>query len=263
MLDVFLELAAEAGSIIRQFYEKGDYTTEIKTDNSPVTTADYKANEAIVSGLRSTFPQIPIISEELDVKDKKVDDFFLVDPLDGTKGFIKGTGQFTVNIAYIKEKKPFSGVIYSPMSGDMFFSDEKKNAFRKNRITNSKKILLDRQIKQEASSTARVLISREHLDKKTARFLKSIDEHNTIRMGSSIKFCLLAEGKADFYPRNGPTMEWDTAAGHAILSAAGGSVIDLTTKKELVYGKKNYKNNSFFAYNCSKSQIKSICEHLT
>ena len=238
MLDVLLDLATEAGLLIRTFFEKGDYKTEIKNDNSPVTTADYQANELIVNGLKRNFPKIPVISEESKIENIDDDDFFLVDPLDGTKEFLRGSGQFSVNIAHIKKGKPFLGVIYRPMTGDMFFSDGEKNAFKENKLTSLKKTLLKTDENRNFSLPIRVVTSKDHLDRETELSLGSIEGYELIKMGSSIKFCLLSEGTAEVYPRKRPTMEWDTAAGHAILCASGGKVIDLTTNKELIYGKK-------------------------
>ena len=252
MLNVFLELASEAGSIIRTHFEKGDYKTEVKDDNSPVTTADYRANELIVTGLKSSYPNIPVISEESRQENVDGDEFFLVDPLDGTKEFIKGSEQFSVNIAFVKKKKPLLGVIFVPMTGEMYFSDEEKNAYKINKIKNSQKTLLKTNEKPNFISPIRVVTSKDHLDKETELSLESVDSYETIKMGSSIKFCLLSQGSAEVYPRKRPTMEWDTAAGHAILHASGGKVIDLTTNKELIYGKKGYKNNSFVAYSSKK-----------
>ncbi len=258
MLNVFLELATEAGSIIRTIFEKGDYKTEIKDDNSPVTTADYQANELIVNGLKSNFPEIPVISEESIHENVDGDEFFLVDPLDGTKEFIKGSGQFSVNIAFVKKRKPLLGVIYIPMTGEMFFSDEEKNAYKENKLTNSQKILLKTNDSPNFGSPLRVVTSKDHLDRETELSLESIECYETIKMGSSIKFCLLSEGRAEIYPRQRPTMEWDTAAGHAILCASGGKVIDTSTNKELVYGKIRYKNSSFVAYSSQKTQFISF-----
>ncbi len=256
MLNVFLELATEAGSIIRTHFEKGDYKTEVKDDNSPVTTADYQANELIVVGLKSSFPNVPVISEESIQESVDGDEFFLVDPLDGTKEFIKGSGQFSVNIAFVKKKKPLLGVIYIPMTGEMYFSDEEKNAYKVNKLKNSQKKLLKTNEQANYISPIRVVTSKDHLDKETELSLESIDRYETIKMGSSIKFCLLSEGSAEIYPRKRPTMECDTAARHAILCASGGKVIDLTTNKELIYGKRGYKNNSFAAY--SSEQMRFI-----
>ncbi len=255
MLNVFLELATEAGSIIRTLFEKGDYKTEFKEDNSPVTTADYQANELIVKGLKSNFPNIPVISEESRQENVDGDEFFLVDPLDGTKEFIKGSGQFSVNIAFVKKRKPLLGVIYIPMTGEIYFSDEEKNAYK---LKNSQKTLLKVNENPNFISPLRVVTSKDHLDKEVELSLESIESYKTIKMGSSIKFCLLSEGRAEIYPRKRPTMEWDTAAGHAILCASGGKVIDLTTNKELIYGKKRYKNNSFVAYSSKKMKLISF-----
>ena len=252
MLNVFLELATEAGSIIRTLFEQGDYKTEVKDDNSPVTTADHKANDLIVKGLKSSFPKIPVISEESRQENVESDEFFLVDPLDGTKEFIKGSGQFSVNIAFVKKRKPLLGVIYIPMTGEMYFSDEEKNAYK---LKNSQKTLLKKNKNSNFISPLRVVTSKDHLDKEAELSLESIESYETIKMGSSIKFCLLSEGRAEIYPRKRPTMEWDTAAGHAILCASGGTVIDLTTNKELIYGKKRYKNNSFVAYSSTKMKV--------
>ena len=132
------------------------------------------------------------------------------------------------------------------------FSDEEKNAYKENKLTNSQKRLLKMNKNQNFGSSFRVVTSKDHLDKETELSLKSLESYETMKMGSSIKFCLLSEGRAEIYPRKRPTMEWDTAAGHAILSASGGTVIDTTTNKELIYGKKRYKNNSFVAYSSQK-----------
>ncbi len=258
MLNVFLELATEAGSIIRTFFEKGDFKTEIKEDNSPVTTADYKANELIVNGLKNNFPKIPVISEESQHDKVDGDEFFLVDPLDGTKEFLNGSGQFSVNIAFVKKRKPALGVIYRPMTGDIFFSNDEKKAYKENILMKSKRKLLKANENLKLILPIRVVTSKDHLDKETEISLGLIESYEIVKMGSSIKFCLLSEGSAEIYPRKRPTMEWDTAAGHAILCASGGKVIDTVTNKELIYGKNGYKNNSFVAYSSEKMQLISF-----
>ena len=144
------------------------------------------------------------------------------------------------------------------MTGDMFFSDGEKNAFKENKLTSLKKTLLKTDENRNFSLPIRVVTSKDHLDRETELSLGSIEGYELIKMGSSIKFCLLSEGTAEVYPRKRPTMEWDTAAGHAILCASGGKVIDLTTNKELIYGKKGYKNNSFIAYSSGKIQFNSF-----
>ncbi len=250
MIDTLIKLATEAGIVIREIYESGKFNTSFKVDNSPVKTADEKANEIILSVLSKKFPKIPAISEESEnsVLDKGT--YFIIDPLDGTKGFLNKTNNFTVNIAFINKWEPELGVIYSPISGELFYTSEGQESFKFNVLKKSGKVKLSGNLKNRKAA---VLITSENnfIGRESKIFKKDFD-HDILKIGSSIKFCKLAEGIADIYPRFGRTMEWDTAAGHAILKYAGGALIDLKTKKELTYGKKNYQNDSFIALRESK-----------
>ena len=245
MIDTLIELATEAGMVIREIYESGKFTTSIKSDNSPVTTADEKANEIIVRALEQRFPKIPAISEESENRVLEIGKYFIIDPLDGTKGFLNKTNNFTVNIAFINDWKPELGVIYSPISGELFYTSQNQESFKYNFLKKSQKVRLSRKHKNREIIT--FISSDTNFIGRESKILKDEVEHDILKIGSSIKFCKLAEGVADIYPRFGRTMEWDTAAGHAILKYAGGSIIDLKTKKELIYGKKNYENGSFVA----------------
>ena len=245
MIDTLIELATEAGIVIREIYESGRYSTFVKIDNTPVTTADEKANEIILSALSQQFPKIPAISEESENRVLKQEAFFIVDPLDGTKGFLNKTNNFTVNIAYINNQEPELGVIYSPISGELFYTTPDRESFKYNYLKKTEKVKLSGEL--ENRDTLTLITSENNLVGRESKILNDECEHDILKIGSSIKFCRLAEGTADIYPRFGRTMEWDTAAGHAILKYAGGSLIDLNTKKELLYGKEDYENGSFIA----------------
>ena len=245
MIDILIEIAIEAGITIRKIYESGRFSTSIKIDNTPVTTADEKANEMILSALSQKFPKIPAISEESENRVLKKGAFFIVDPLDGTKGFLNKTNNFTVNIAYINNQEPELGVIYSPISGELFYTTPDHESFKYNYLKKTEKVKLSGELENRDMLT--LITSENNFVGRECKILKDECEHDTLKIGSSIKFCRLAEGTADIYPRFGRTMEWDTAAGHAILKYAGGSLIDLDTKKELLYGKKDYENGSFIA----------------
>ena len=243
MIDTLIELATEAGKTIRKIYESGKFSTSIKSDRTPVTTADEVANEMILRGLNQQFPNIPAISEESENKVIEEEAFFIIDPLDGTKGFLNKTNNFTVNIAFIKNREPELGVIYSPISGELFYTSPDRESFKYNYLEKTQKVKISGKVENREALT--LITSENNLVGRESKILKVDGEHDTLKIGSSIKFCRLAEGKADIYPRFGRTMEWDTAAGHAILKYAGGSLIDINTKKELVYGKKDYENGSF------------------
>ena len=254
MIDILIESAIKAGKVVREIYESGEFSTSIKSDSSPVTTADERANEIILGVLNQQFPKIPAISEEAENKDLEKEAFFIIDPLDGTKGFLNRTNNFTVNIAFINNCKPELGVIYSPISGELFYTSCNHESFKYNFLKKTGKIKLSTKSKNRELLT--LITSENNFVGRESKIFKDDCEHDILKIGSSIKFCRLAEGLADIYPRFGRTMEWDTAAGHAILKYAGGSLIDLNTKKELVYGKKDYENGSFIALRESKDSQK-------
>jgi len=248
-MELLLQLAIQAGETasqeILEVYNSGEFQTESKSDNSPLTLADKKAHNAIVSVLSSS--NLPILSEEgrnIPYEERKHwKRFWLVDPLDGTKEFIKRNGEFTVNIALIENQKPIAGVVAIPVTGDVFYAQQGLGAFVKRNgrvLALPKRPPFDRR-----KSGVRVVASRSHLNKETETFIQSLYEPTLISQGSSLKFMLLAEGKADVYPRFAPTMEWDTAAAHAIVNEVGISVLQKDSTIPLHYNKADLINPYF------------------
>jgi len=258
-LSIAIEASIEAGKEILKVYETDDFQEEKKADNSPLTLADRNAHNKIVSFLEKT--NIPILSEEgihLSYEErKKWDYFWLVDPLDGTKEFIKRNGEFTVNIALVKKDAPVASVIYVPVTKVLYFADIEIGAYKIEDASsindfnfdilksNSQQLPLP---KEERAYT--VVGSRSHLNEKTTNYIESLkEEHGEVKMmpvGSSLKLCMVAEGKADIYPRFGPTMEWDIASGHAIIIASGASILK-TDGLPVVYNKENLLSPYFIA----------------
>ncbi|MBV7406032.1 3'(2'),5'-bisphosphate nucleotidase CysQ [Enterobacter sp. ENT03] len=222
MLDAICQLAREAGDAIMQVYD-GHQPMDVtsKTDDSPVTAADIAAHQIIVQGLMALTPAIPVLSEEdppsWDVR-QHWQRYWLVDPLDGTKEFIKRNGEFTVNIALIEEGKPVLGVVYAPVLNVMYGAADGKAWKEESGIR--------KPIQVRDARPPLVVISRSHSDDELQEYLQQLGEHQTTSIGSSLKFCLVAEGQAQLYPRFGPTNVWDTAAGHAVAAAAGAHVHD-------------------------------------
>ncbi len=251
-----INAAIEAGKEILTVYST-DFQVENKADKSPLTEADKRAHQAIVKGLTST--DLPILSEEgksipYDER-KNWEKFWMVDPLDGTKEFINKNGEFTVNIALIENQASTMGVIYVPVTKELYFSDDK--AYKINNITTAANTLVDLittanelPLKSERADFV-VVASRSHMSDETKTFITEKEaEHKKISLlskGSSLKLCMVAENAADCYPRFAPTMEWDTAAGNAIINAAGGVVIDQQTNAVMKYNKENLLNNWFLA----------------
>ena len=254
-LDIAIKAAIDAGNVIMEVYEGEDFEVENKEDDSPLTKADLKANAVINSYLVDT--EIPIISEEnkqLDFQErKKWTDCWIVDPLDGTKEFIKRNGEFTVNIAYINNNLPIIGVIYVPAKKTIYYADE--NTAWKQELKSLDPIKFNHSesfkiTPEKVEGKIRVVGSRSHMNEDTKTFIfnlqqNSKDEIEVVSKGSSLKFCLVAEGNADIYPRFAPTMEWDTAAGQAICAATGLKVIDRKTGVEMRYNRENLLNNHF------------------
>ncbi len=222
MLEQICQLAHEAGEAIMQVYQ-GEKPLNVtsKSDDSPVTAADIAAHQVIVQGLQALTPDIPVLSEEdppgWDVR-QHWQRYWLVDPLDGTKEFIKRNGEFTVNIALIEGGKPVLGVVYAPVMKVMYSAADGKAWKEECGVRN--------QIQVRDARPPLVVISRSHLDAELEEYLSQLGEHQTTTIGSSLKFCLVAEGQAQLYPRFGPTNVWDTAAGHAVAVAAGAHVHD-------------------------------------
>ncbi|PRX55287.1 3'(2'),5'-bisphosphate nucleotidase CysQ [Flagellimonas meridianipacifica] len=257
-LEIAINAAILGGLAIMEVYSKPNFNLEIKDNNSPLTEADTAANTIINEHLIKT--RIPIISEEnknLDYVDrKKWDSCWIVDPLDGTKEFIKRNGEFTVNIALCQKGRPILGVIYVPVTRELYYADvSRMMAFKT--VLNEEHLLAndlyadeDRITKNETKKElVRVVGSRSHMNQDTLDYISSIendfDSVEIVSKGSSLKFCLVAEGKADVYPRFAPTMEWDTAAGHAICNAVGLKVVSQLTNEELPYNKENLLNPYF------------------
>lgn len=247
--------AWRAGRIIMSYF--GSAEVEHKDDDSPVTAADRESDALILSELVEIAPDIPIVSEESAQKPGAAEGprFFLVDPLDGTREFISGRGEFTVNIALIENGRPTFGLVYAPALSKIFVTLAPDHAACA-RLDTAEPLAGFQDISWERIETRTpdpgklaAVVSRSHLDDKTSRFLEENRISDTVSGGSSVKFCLLAEGKADVYPRFGRTMEWDTAAGHAVLIAAGGLVLD-ETGVPLLYGKmeRGLDNPGFVAW---------------
>lgn len=264
LLQLAIEASLKAGSEILKIYET-DFAVELKSDKSPVTKADRIASDCIIRFLKES--KIEVLSEEDTLFDyqlrKTWKHIWIIDPLDGTREFVKRNGEFTVNIALIEDGQPIIGVIYSPVSRNLYFSSRESGSFKVNghdvlQFTNeksdlSKLIKMARQMPlHNFPDKYTVVASRSHLSSMiNERINKAKQEYNevdVINTGSSIKFCLIAEGLAHEYPRFGNTMEWDTAAGQCIIEQAGGKVIDLVTNERLCYNRENLCNNSFIAF---------------
>ena len=248
--EIFRSLVLTSGELIMDVYNNNKFEVLLKSDDSPVTIADKKADRVISKGLKKHFPEIPVITEEqVKSHDLNASTFFIVDPLDGTKEFIKRRGDFTVNIALVANGEPIRGIVYAPARQRLFYTDENGEAVEEMAYFSVSKLGLIKKIKTASSDNTalKVVASKSHRNKKTDEYISKYQCKELISAGSSLKFCLIASGEADLYPRFGPTMEWDTAAGHAVLSAAGGIVLQAKDNRPLKYGKQNYKNPFFIA----------------
>ena len=227
LLPGVLEVAHAAGRAISRIYAQADLKVEIKTDQSPLTAADRAAHDVIAAGLASLSKGLPLWSEESTGIDWSIRrewrEFWLVDPLDGTREFIKRNGEFTVNIALIRGHVPVLGVVHAPALQRDYYGHVGGGAFRADGGGAGRPI----HVQSPAQLPLRVVGSRSHAGESLDHMLSRLGEHRLQPMGSSLKFCLVAEGEADFYPRLGPTSEWDTAAAQAVVEAAGGAVLDL------------------------------------
>lgn len=246
LLKIARYAALEAGAEILKIYESGDFSIEAKSDKSPLTLADKAAHLRIVSHLEET--SLPILSEEgrnIPYEERADWDYFwMVDPLDGTKEFIKKNGEFTVNIALIHKGKSILGVVYPPILNEMYWGSEGKGAFKE---INGEVSMLNTTKKSLGESRVKVVASRSHMSKETEEYVSKFDKPSIVSKGSSLKFLLVASGEADVYPRFAPTMEWDTAAAHAIVSEAGGRIVLQDGITPLTYNKENLLNPSFIA----------------
>lgn len=245
-------LALEAGAAIMTVYESPDFEVRSKSDASPVTEADERADGIIARGLADAFPDIPAVTEEQAESHalRSAPVFFLVDPLDGTKEFIQRRGDFTVNIALIENGVPTRGVVYAPAQGRFFFTDaagrsqEETGPFDRDRIGTLRPL----SVSAPDPDALVVVASKSHRDQATDDYIARYSVKDFRSAGSSLKFCLVAAGEADLYPRLGRTMEWDTAAGQAVLLGAGGEVVRFDDHTPLAYGKSGYENPFFIAH---------------
>lgn len=245
MIEKITTLARKAGEAIMEVYSR-PFRVEYKDDSSPLTEADKASHAVIEAGLKDTATHVPVISEEGEEVPYSIRKgfrrFWLVDPLDGTKEFIKRNGEFTVNIALIEDTMPVLGVIYAPAKGLMYFAQRGKGAYREE--AGVQKRINAAEVKK--GSAIKAVVSRSHPSPAIEGYLSSFKIESRVEAGSSLKFCLVADGTADIYPRFGETWEWDTAAGHAIAAEAGASVT-LPDLAPLTYNKEGLKNPGFIA----------------
>ena len=244
-------LALIAGRQIMKVYNSDKFSLRYKNDLSPVTEADEAADKIISKGLREKFPGIALVTEEqARTHAQHHNTFFIVDPLDGTKEFINRRDEFTVNISFVENGLPKLGVVYAPALKKIYYTKSISEAieeiapFDEDKTGNIKSL----NVARSNNKGLVVVASKSHLDNATNEYISNYKVANFKSIGSSLKFCLIAAGEADLYPRLGRTMEWDTAAGDALLRAAGGHVVHFETLKPLTYGKMNYENPHFIAY---------------
>lgn len=258
LLKKIVTISKEAGDAILEVYNNESLLVETKEDNSPLTLADIASHKVICEGLKSLDINYPILSEEgalIPYEERKHwDRYWLIDPLDGTKEFIKRNGEFTVNIALIENDTPILGVVYSPVLKVCYYGEKDSGSFKEDSLGNILAIFTNIEKKNGEYS---VVASRSHRDEKTDALLQKLGEHTCVSMGSSLKLCLVAEGAANLYPRLAPTMEWDTAAAHAVVSGAGGVVLD-TEGNNLVYNKENLLNPHFIVLSENDTDLKTI-----
>ena len=245
-LQIALEAAVKAGENIMEVYNSTESINyERKADDSPLTIADKKSHNTIIDFLKDT--EIDIISEEsksIEYQERKNwEEYWLIDPLDGTKEFIKKNGEFTVNIALIKNNKPHLGIVYCPVKKILYWNDNNKKVFKREKEETRE--IKKRKPINENEEGLRVVVSRSHMSEETSEYINKLTRPELISCGSSLKFLYIADNKADIYPRFGPTMEWDTAAAHSILNALEIHVINLDTGRELSYNKENLLNPYF------------------
>ena len=247
----FRALALEAGAAILEVYGSDDFEVRAKSDDSPVTEADERADALIARGLRAAFPGIPVVTEEEGESHrlKGAPTFFLVDPLDGTKEFVQRRGDFTVNIALIENGVPTRGVVYAPAKARLFYTDaggrSQEEAAPFGPVPGA---LTPLRVSDPDAAALVVVASKSHRDQATDDYIARYAVGDFRSAGSSLKFCLVAAGEADLYPRLGRTMEWDTAAGQAVLLGAGGRVVRFDDHTPLLYGKPGFENPFFIAH---------------
>lgn len=251
LVAVMRAAALEAGDAIMEVYGADDFDVKVKSDDSPVTEADEAADAIISRHLRAAFPDVTLITEEqVDSHGLSADRFLIVDPLDGTKEFIKRRGDFTVNIALVEGGTPIRGIVYAPAKGRLFYttadgvSVEEAGPFDPKVVGKLDPI----GVSKPDNGALRVVASKSHRDQATDDYINKYAHADMKSAGSSLKFCLVATGEADIYPRLGRTMEWDTAAGDAVLRGAGGKMVRFEDHAAFGYGKDGFANGFFIAY---------------
>jgi 3'(2'), 5'-bisphosphate nucleotidase len=246
VLDV-VALAREAGRAILGVYSSA-FTVQDKDDSSPLTEADLRAQEILASGLRRLLPEVPLLSEEAETipwaTRARWDWLWIVDPLDGTREFVQRNGEFTVNVALVHGHRPVLGVVHAPVLQTDYFGCEGYGALKCHEGEAARPI----RVAARAASPARVVGSRSHRGSSLDGFLERLGPHELVAVGSSLKFCMIAEGAADVYPRLGPTCEWDTAAGQCVLEQAGGHVVGLDGRPLSYNARPELLNPHFLAY---------------
>ncbi|QRK05617.1 3'(2'),5'-bisphosphate nucleotidase CysQ [Archangium violaceum] len=252
------EMSQEAGRATLGFYG-GAVSVERKSDDSPLTAADKASHTLILEALHRLTPGVPVLSEESSETEiserRKWDTFWLVDPLDGTKEFLKGTGEFTVNIALISGTEPVLGVVHVPVSGVTYWGSKGGGAF----VAQAGQAPVAIHTRPAEMNRLVIVASKDHAGPRVEALLKRLTTASTANMGSSLKFCLIAEGRADFYPRLQPTCEWDTGAAQCVLEAAGGAVTDLEGRR-FVYNKEQLTNPSFLAFGDARQDWRALLE---
>ena len=260
LIQSVIEIARQAGAAIMEIYAS-DFDIQIKDDRSPLTEADIRANTIITEGLEKIAPEVPVLSEEgRDIpfnERSKWESYWLVDPLDGTREFIKNNDEFTVNIALLEYNQPIFGIVYAPALNKLYFGSSEKGSFKSNEGDTFTPISVNAKV----TNPVQIAVSRSHPSLKMNSFISQFDKYDLHPMGSSLKICSVSDGTVHFYPRLGPTMEWDTAASHAIIRAAGGELINIGTNKPLEYNKEDLINPKFIAGNVQNIQsLKKILE---
>jgi len=243
----FRTIALKAGAVIMEVYARPDFESRAKSDNSPVTEADEAADAVIRAELAKDFPEIPVVTEELaESHSIEADRFIIVDPLDGTKEFVQRRGDFTVNIALVENGVPVRGVVYAPAQNRLFYTRaDGSSVEEQGPFGETPGALTPVKVSTPDNDALMVVASKSHRDAATDDYIARYAVKDMKSAGSSLKFCLVATGEADFYPRLGRTMEWDTAAGHAVVLGAGGQVLRHDDHTPLVYGKPGYENPFF------------------
>ena len=250
LMPLLRQLALQAGDRILEIYRRPDLEVRAKADASPVTEADEAADAVISAGLRAAYPDVPLITEEQAASHAlTASTFFIVDPLDGTKEFVQRRGDFTVNIAYVQDGVPTHGIVYAPARDRLFYTlPDGTSVEETGPFGPTPGPVTPLRVSTPDNTALMVVASKSHRDQATDDYIARYAVRDMTSAGSSLKFCLVATGEADLYPRLGRTMEWDTAAGDAVLRGAGGHIVRFDDHQPLAYGKPGWDNPFFIAY---------------